>query len=86
MRRTRPSTAALIEYVRWGPIGRWGWWRNLPTLFDGTHVTHPLASRRRRGRMEFALEAPVDVMVDGEVLTLDVEALDVLPGALDVVV
>jgi diacylglycerol kinase family enzyme len=33
----------------------------------------------------FALDAPVDVMVDGEVLTLHCEELDVLPGALNVV-
>ena len=26
----------LIEYVRWGPIGRIGLIRNLPTLYDGT--------------------------------------------------
>jgi hypothetical protein len=31
------------------------------------------------------LDAPVDVMVDGEVLTLQCEELDVLPGALSVV-
>jgi hypothetical protein len=31
------------------------------------------------------LQAPADVMVDGEVLTLHCEELDVLPGALHVV-
>ena len=31
------------------------------------------------------LDAPVDVMVDGEVLSLHCEELDVLPGALNVV-
>jgi len=36
--------------------------------------------------VEFALEEPVDVMVDGEVITLHCEELDVLPGALNVVV
>src|SRR5262249_48737036 len=36
----------LIEYVRWGPIGRIGLIRNLPTLYDGTHVNHPLAERQ----------------------------------------
>jgi len=35
-------------------------------------------------RVEFDLNAPVDVMVDGEVLTLHCEALDVLPAALNV--
>ena len=36
----------LIEYVRWGPIGRLGLIRNLHTLYDGTHVNHPQALHR----------------------------------------
>ena len=76
----------LIEYVRWGPIGRLGLIRNLPTLYDGTHIQHPLAERREAKRIDFHLDAPVDVMVDGEVLTLQCQTLDVLPSALRVVV
>ncbi|MGC1451885.1 MAG: diacylglycerol kinase family protein [Candidatus Sulfotelmatobacter sp.] len=75
----------LVEFVRWGPIGRWGLIRNLPGLYDGTHINHPLAERKGSRRIEFNLERPVDVMVDGEVLTLHCEELDVLPGALNVV-
>jgi len=75
----------LVEYVRWGPIGRLGLIRNLPGLYDGTHIEHPLAERNGVQRVEFNLDAPVDVMVDGEVLTLHCEELDVLPGALNVV-
>ena len=37
-------------------------------------------------RIDFALDGPVDVMVDGEVLTLHCQTLDVLPSALNVVV
>ena len=62
----------LIEYVRWGPIGRLGLIRNLSTLYDGTHTQHPLAERQAVRRVEFQLDAPVDVMIDGEVLTLNV--------------
>ncbi len=76
----------LVEYVRWGPIGRIGLIRNLSTLYDGTHVKHPLAERRSARRIEFELEAPVDVMVDGEALTLHLQELDVLPSALRVMV
>jgi diacylglycerol kinase family enzyme len=76
----------LIEYVRWGPIGRVGLIRNLPTLYDGTHTRHPLAEVRKVRRVDFHLDAPVDVMVDGEVITLHCESLDVLPAALNVVV
>lgn len=75
----------LVEYVRWGPIGRFGLIRNLPGLYDGTHVEHPLAERNAVKRIEFNLDKPVDVMVDGEVLTLHCEELDVLPAALNVV-
>ncbi|MGA9511461.1 MAG: diacylglycerol kinase family protein [Candidatus Sulfotelmatobacter sp.] len=78
--------SGLIEYVRWGAIGRLGLMRNLPGLYDGTHIHHPLAERKAVRKVEFDLDAPVDVMVDGEVLTLQCEALDVLPGALNVVV
>ena len=76
----------LIEYVRWGPIGRLGLLRNLHTLYDGTHVKHPLAERQPARCIEFSLEHPVDVMVDGEVFTLHCERLDVLSSALNVVV
>jgi YegS/Rv2252/BmrU family lipid kinase len=75
----------LIEYVRWGPIGRLGLIRNLPGLYDGTHIEHPLAERQAVQRVEFNLETPADVMIDGEVLTLHCEELDVLPAALNIV-
>lgn len=76
----------LIEYVRWGPIGRLGLIRNLSTLYDGTHTRHPLAERQAARRVEFQLDGPVDVMVDGEVMTLKAESIEVLPSALRVLV
>lgn len=75
-----------IEYVRWGPIGRLGLIRNLPGLYDGTHVNHPLAERKAAQKIQFDLDAPVDVMIDGEVMTLHCEEIRVLPAALNVVV
>ncbi len=74
-----------IEFVRWGPIGRLGLIRNLSTLYDGTHVNHPMAERQAIERVEFDLDAPVDAMVDGEVLTLRCEEIDVLAGAIEIV-
>jgi diacylglycerol kinase (ATP) len=78
-------SSGMIEYVRWGPIGRLGLIRNLPGLYDGTHIEHPLAEHKAVKHVTFALDTPVDVMVDGEVLTLHCEELDVLPGSLTVV-
>ena len=83
---TAETDDGLIEYVRWGPIGRIGLIRNLPGLYDGTHIQHPLAEVRKVKRIDFHLDAPVDVMIDGEVVTLHCQTLDVLPGALNVVV
>jgi YegS/Rv2252/BmrU family lipid kinase len=83
---TAETDDGLIEYVRWGPIGRIGLIRNLPRLYDGTHIQHPLAEVRKARRIDFHLDAPVDVMIDGEVLTLHCQSVDVLPGALNVVV
>jgi diacylglycerol kinase (ATP) len=83
---TAETNDGLIEYVRWGPIGRVGLIRNLPRLYDGTHIQHPLAEVRKVRRIDFHLDAPVDVMIDGEVLTLHCQSLDVLPRALNVVV
>jgi YegS/Rv2252/BmrU family lipid kinase len=78
--------SGLIEYVRWGAVGRLELIRNLPRLYDGTHIEQAQAERKAVRRVQFELDAPVDVMVDGEVLTLHCQELDVLPGALQVVV
>jgi diacylglycerol kinase family enzyme len=76
----------LIEYVRWGPVGRLRLVANLPGLYSGAHIRQPQAERRGVGAVQFDLDAPVEVMIDGEVTTLHPERLDVLPGALLVAV
>ena len=78
------STDGLIEFVRWGPIGRLGLLRTLPRLYDGSHIKHPLASRRAVRHVEFKEAPPVDVMIDGEVATLACRSLDVVPAAVDI--
>ena len=78
------ATDGLVEYVRWGPIGRMELLKMLPRLYDGTHLDHPLAARRAVKRVEFEMHAPVDVMVDGEIVRLRCKTLEILPGAMDV--
>ncbi|MFI5093442.1 MAG: diacylglycerol/lipid kinase family protein [Candidatus Acidiferrales bacterium] len=77
-------TDGLIEFVRWGPIGRIGLLRMLPKLYDGTHIEHPLASRRAVRRIEFGTKVPVDVLIDGEIAALECVSLEVLPAAVDI--
>jgi len=79
-------TDGLIEYVRWGPIGRLGLIWTLPRLFTGTHIHHHKASRAATKRIDFELAGPVNVMVDGESMRLECQSLEVLPAALDVIV
>jgi YegS/Rv2252/BmrU family lipid kinase len=83
---TADPTDGYIEFVRWGPIGRLGLLKMLPRLYDGTHTQHPLAETRRVKQVEFSLDAPVDVMIDGEIVTVNIQTLDTLPGAMDVYV
>ncbi len=75
-----------IEFVRWGPIGRLGLIRMLPRLYDGTHTTHELCETRQVKRVEFALDRPVDVMIDGEIITVRCETLEIIPDAMEVYV
>jgi diacylglycerol kinase (ATP) len=79
-------TDARIEYVRWGPVGRLQLLWTFPRLFTGTHIDHPLASRAATERVELDLAEPVNAMVDGEILQLKCRSIEILPGALDVLV
>ena len=74
----------FIEFVRWGPIGRFGLLRMLPRLYSGTHLNHPLASRRSVKHVEFNIPVPVDVLIDGEIFSLECKTLDILPSAVDI--
>jgi YegS/Rv2252/BmrU family lipid kinase len=76
----------LIEFVRWGPIGRLGLLRMLPKLYDGTHIRHPLASRKAVKHVEFQIPVPVDVLIDGEIFSLECQSLNILPSAVDIYV
>jgi len=74
----------LIEFVRWGPIGRVGLMRTLPKLYDGTHIHHHMASRRAVRHVEFNVPVPVDVLIDGEIARLKCRSLDIVPAAVDI--
>ncbi len=79
-------TDGQIEYVRWGPVGRLRLLWLFPRLFTGTHQKHPRASRAASQRVEFDLAGPVNALVDGEILHLQIRSLEIVPGALDVIV
>lgn len=80
------SADGKIEYVRWSPLGRLRLLWNFPSLFSGTHIDHPLASRAATDRIDFDFGGAVNVIVDGEVMRLDIRSAEVISGALDVIV
>jgi diacylglycerol kinase (ATP) len=75
-----------IEYVRWGPIDRLGLVKMLPRLFTGTHIEDARASRAPAHCIDLQLDGPTNVMIDGEILTLECRSLEILPAALDAVI
>lgn len=76
----------LIECVRWAPVGRLQLLGLFPRLFTGTHIDHALATRASARKVEFDVNQTVNAMVDGEILALQPQLLEILPGALDVIV
>lgn len=75
----------MIEIVRWS-AGRFDFIRNFPKCYDGSHIHHPLIWQGRAKQIELNFPEPMDIMIDGEVMTVQLESLEVLPSALRVMV
>src|SRR6185312_12452310 len=76
----------FIECVRWSPVGRLRLLTLFPQLFTGEHINHRLASRSAARRVDFEIQRVVSCMIDGEILHLQPQSLEILPAALDVIV
>jgi len=72
------------DLIRVEPLGRFEIVRTFPRIYRGTHVEHPAVSARTASRIDFETTEPVEVMVDGEILEIVPESIEVLPGALEV--
>lgn len=79
------SADGKMEIVRWS-ADRFDFLRNFPKVYDGSHITHPKIWHGPAHKVEFEFDEPMDIMVDGEVLTLHCQSLEVLPSALTVLV
>jgi YegS/Rv2252/BmrU family lipid kinase len=77
------SGDGLIDIVRWS-AGRFDFIWNFRKCYDGTHVYHPLIFQGRARRIELDLGGPIDIMIDGEVMNVELQTLEVLPSALRV--
>lgn len=76
----------LIELTRVGTLNRLDFARTFPKIFSGAHMGHPLISHVAARRVDFQIPEPIDVMIDGEVVSCLPESIEVLPQALDVMV
>ncbi len=79
------TSDGLIDVVRWSS-GRFDFIWNFRKCYDGAHVHHPLVWQARARHIDLDFDSPVDIMIDGEVMTAHLESLDVLPSALNVMV
>jgi len=73
----------LVDCVRIGPMGRRRFLGAFPRIFKGTHPELQEIDITRAGRVDFDLEDEVDVLVDGEILRMQLQSLEVLPGAVE---
>ena len=83
----RADTAdGVVDLVRCDSIGRARILRSLPTLLDGSHLALPFVSSRQARRIEFDVDAALQVSIDGDVVSMRPTYLDVLPAAIQVLV
>lgn len=75
-----------LDIVVCGPMDRRTLLATFPKIFSGRHVHHPLIASGRAERVEFFEGAPLDLMVDGEVLRHQPERIEIAAAALDVLV
>ncbi len=76
----------VAEIISVGELSRVGLLRTFPKIFKGTHVAHPAVESRQARKLEFRVDRPMDAMIDGEVISVWPERLEVLHQALEVCV
>ncbi len=78
-------TDGEIDVIRVGEMGRLRFTATFPEIFKGTHVDSPDVEQARARRIDFVDSVRQDAMVDGEILSLALRSIEVLPGVLEVV-
>lgn len=80
------TSDGLCDVIVVRELGRLSLINTFPKIFDGSHVAHDAVQEHKAQSIAFRVEAPLDAMVDGEVITLWPERIDVLKHALEVCV
>lgn len=75
-----------LDVIVCGPMDRRTLLATFPKIFSGRHVHHHQISAARAKTVELFEAAPLDLMIDGEVVRAQPKRLDVLASAIDVLV
>ncbi len=73
-----------VAIVDVGKMGRISLLLTFPKIFEGRHVDHPSVRALEAEHIDFEIDAPLDLMIDGEVVTGTPVRLDVLRHAIAV--
>jgi diacylglycerol kinase (ATP) len=73
-----------LDVVHAGPMTRSALLAAFPGIFRGTHVNRADVQVGRAAHVRFEPRGPVPVLIDGEVRSLELRSLEVLPSAIKV--
>lgn len=75
----------LFDVIVLGDFGKIDLVRNVPRVYDGSHLTHPKVSAFRASRVEASSSDRVLVQADGEVLGMAPVLFTIVPSAIQLI-
>ena len=72
----------LLDVIEVQKMSRMELLRAFPRIFSGTHTTIPNVKTYKTKTIEFSFNAPLDVMIDGEMLNIQPTSMNVIPEAI----
>lgn len=70
------------DVVHVAPLGRLALLRAFPLIFQGRHLTHPAVSAAQATKIRFEAPEEIPVMIDGEIVRLVPESVEVMERSL----
>lgn len=72
------------DVVRVAPLGRLALLRAFPLIFSGRHLTHPAVFTAQAAKIRFEAGDEIPVMIDGEIVHLAPESVEVIERGLEI--
>ncbi len=85
MAPTAEVTDGKVDIIHIGPMGRSRLLSCFPKIYQGTHIHLEEIEHDRAERVVFQEMPKTNVMVDGEIISLQLQELEVLPSALEII-